>query len=116
MNSTILKSINESFRVENRKAKPKIIKNINNIQNIFIMPTRKYSNVTCSSQDKKKKIRRNIAKQTASFINMTDIRQKESEEEEKPSIKDDYYFTFYNDKNVVNPPPSTNPDIKTPEV
>lgn len=32
-------------------------------------------------------------------------------------MKDDYYFTFYNDKNSANPPETTNnPDIKTPEV
>jgi len=28
---------NSSFRVENRKAKPKIIKNVNNVTNIFII-------------------------------------------------------------------------------
>jgi hypothetical protein len=34
--STIKQGVNSSFRVENRRARPKIIKNVNNICNIFI--------------------------------------------------------------------------------
>ena len=110
LNSTILKTINESFRVENRKAKPKIIKNINNIQNIFIMPTKKDSNNSVG-YEKTKRLRRNVTKSNE-VHNLTEIRPTE----EKTPIKDDYYFTFYNDKTATIAPPSTNPDINTPEV
>lgn len=110
MNSTILKNINESFRVENRKARPKIIKNINNIQNIFIMPTKKDSNNSLIL-DKKKRIRRNLGRSN-DVHSFSEVEPKRG----KTPLKDEYYFTFYNDKTQVNQPQSNNPDIKTPEV
>jgi hypothetical protein len=35
-NRTFEKAYDAAFRVENRKARPKIVKNVNNICNIFI--------------------------------------------------------------------------------
>lgn len=43
---------------------------------------------------------------------MTEVKPKE----EPTPIKEEYYFTFYNDKDQAKEPQSTNPDIKTPEV
>jgi hypothetical protein len=38
------KQQNSSFRVENRRARPKIVKNVNNICNIFIFQNNNQSN------------------------------------------------------------------------
>jgi hypothetical protein len=54
--------LNSSFRVENRRAKPKIIKNINNVCNIFIMPNTIANNSITGSAEKKKRNQLNKSK------------------------------------------------------
>ncbi|CDW89288.1 UNKNOWN [Stylonychia lemnae] len=56
---------NSSFRVENRRARPKIIKNINNICNIFIFQNSSINNSGNVSQERKK--RRSNVKQNNSL-------------------------------------------------
>ena len=48
--------LNASFRVENRKARPKIVKNVNNICNIFIFQNNsvQQSNTTTQSRKRRK--------------------------------------------------------------
>lgn len=92
LNSTILQSVDEAFRVENRKARPKIIKNINNIQHVFILPTSKDSNSSLASE-KKKRIRRNIAKLNEVQVSMTEVQRSK----ESSPTNEEYFFTFYKD-------------------
>lgn len=92
-----VQSPNTSFRVENRRARPKIAKNVTDRGNMFFS---QQANILNSSQ---KRHRRQIASQGNEFclkqhMNSSIIHEKDPENSTFESNKDQFNFTFFRER------------------
>eukprot|EP00347_Sterkiella_histriomuscorum_P019902 403339873 len=142
---SIFNDPNASFRVENRKARPKIIKNINNICNIFIFQNSSLTNSTNVSQERKKRV--SSLKPSQNITQNLEIVQQNtqplplyqndklqiplSHDQNKSTLavpkylnsgileeknKDQYYFTFFKDNPNHNQPSTSYHEMTTDSI
>jgi hypothetical protein len=74
-----------------------LIKNINNLTNIFIIPSKKDSNCSLDALMKKKRIRRNLGKSSDVSQHLHMMTEDKRFTEQTTPTKNEYFFTFYND-------------------